>query len=282
MFGYVTINKRELKVKDFETYQAYYCGLCHTLQCRYGRAAKLLLTYDMTFLGMLLTSLYGEKTEYEKKRCVMHPARPVACCQNPAMEYAADMNLLLAYQNLLDDWKDDRDFRKLFFAAVLKKKYAAVKKKYPRQVRALAVYLKKLDACERRKSRDLDEAAGLTGEMLKEIFIWKEDVWKEPLGRMGFYLGKFFYLMDAYEDLEHDKKAGTYNPLLGLEEEKGFDDICQYILNLMMADCSRAFEYLPVIRYKEILRNILYSGVWIRFVENRRKRAEKLGENDVL
>lgn len=282
MFGYVTINKRELKVKDFETYQAYYCGLCHTLQERHGRAGKMLLTYDMTFLAMLLTSLYGEKAEYGKKRCGMHPTRPVTCCRNAAMEYAADMNLLLAYHNLLDDWRDERDIRKLFYAAVLKKKYKAVKRNYPRQARALSVYMRKLDACERRDSRDLDEAAGLTGEMLGELFIWREDMWKEPLRRMGFYLGKFIYLMDAYEDLEHDKKAGTYNPFLGREEEDGFDDMCQYILNLMMADCSRAFEYLPVIRYKEILRNILYSGVWIRFVQNRRKRAEKLGESHVL
>ena len=282
MFGYVTINKRELKVKDFETYQAYYCGLCHTLQCRHGRAGKLLLTYDMTFLAILLTSLYGEKAEYERRHCVMHPTKPVTYCQNPAMEYAADMNLLLAYQNLVDDWKDERDIRKLFYAAILKKRYAVVKKKYPRQTRALSKYMKKLRACEKRNSKDLDEAAGLTGEMLREIFIWKEDIWKEPLGRMGFYLGKFIYLMDAYEDLEHDRKADTYNPLLSREKEKGFDDMCQYILNLMMADCSRAFEYLPVIRYRETLRNILYSGVWIRFVQNRKKRTEKLGESHVL
>ncbi len=282
MFGYVTINKRELKVKDFETYQAYYCGLCHTLQCRYGRAGKLLLTYDMTFLAILLTSLYGEKTEHGRKHCVMHPTKRISFCQNPAMNYAADMNFLLAYQNLLDDWKDERNIQKLFYAAVLKKRYRAVAKQYPRQARALSVYLKRLGECEKRNSRDLDEAAGLTGEMLKEIFIWKEDMWKEPLGKMGFYLGKFIYLMDAYEDLEHDKKKGTYNPFLGREKEEDFDDMCQYILNMMMADCSKAFEYLPVIRYKEILRNILYSGVWIRFVQNRRKRTEKLGESDVL
>ena len=99
---------------------------------------------------------------------------------------------------------------------------------------------------------------------------------------MGFYLGKFIYLMDAYEDLEHDKKTGSYNPLLLKEKEQDFDDMCQYILNLMMAECCRAFEYLPIIRHKEILRNILYSVVWIRFAQNRKKRAEKLGEKHVF
>ncbi len=66
--------------------------------------------------------------------------------------------------------------------------------------------------------------------------------------------------MDAYEDLEHDKKKGTYNPFLGREKEQDFDDMCQYILNMMMADCSKAFEYLPVIRYKEIFKKYIVLG----------------------
>lgn len=32
MFGYVTIQEAELKVKDFKKYKAYYCGLCQTLK----------------------------------------------------------------------------------------------------------------------------------------------------------------------------------------------------------------------------------------------------------
>ncbi len=282
MFGYIMINKRELKVREYDVYQAYYCGLCHTMEERHGKRSRMTLTYDMTFLAMLLSSLYGEKTECRKRACAVHPLKRAVTCTNEAMAYAADMNLLLAYQNLVDDWKDERDFRKLFYAALLKKQYLAVRNAYPRQARALARYMKKLNACEKKNSPSLDEAAGLTGELLAEIFVWKDDIWKKALSCMGFYLGKFIYLMDAYEDLEHDKKTGSYNPLLLREKERDFDDMCQYILNLMMAECCRGFEYLPIIRHKEILRNILYSGVWIRFAQNRKKRAEKLGEKHVF
>ena len=31
---------------------------------------------------------------------------------------------------------------------------------------------------------------------------------------MGFYLGKFVYLMDALEDVEKDRKKGNYNLFL--------------------------------------------------------------------
>ena len=38
------------------------------------------------------------------------------------------------------------------------------------------------------------------------IFAWKQDVWEDTLRRMGFFLGKFIYLLDAYDDVEEDIK----------------------------------------------------------------------------
>ena len=57
--------------------------------------------------------------------------------------------------------------------------------------------------------------SGLTGRFLAEIFVWKDDIWQEELRNMGFYLGKFVYLMDALEDVEKDRKKGNYNLFAG-------------------------------------------------------------------
>ena len=57
MFGYVVINKPELKFKEFDVYKSFYCGLCYSLRSRYGFVGQFTLSYDMTFLVMLLTSL---------------------------------------------------------------------------------------------------------------------------------------------------------------------------------------------------------------------------------
>ena len=65
MFGYVTVNRPELKVKELELYRSYYCGLCAELHRRYGRKGQLLLSYDCTFLLLLLTGTY-EPEETEK------------------------------------------------------------------------------------------------------------------------------------------------------------------------------------------------------------------------
>ena len=43
-----------------------------------------------------------------------------------------------------------------------------------RQAKAICRYLKKLKTCEFEKSPDLDRTSGDTGEMLGEIFVWKE------------------------------------------------------------------------------------------------------------
>ena len=33
-------------------------------------------------------------------------------------------------------------------------------------------------------------------------------MWKEDLYKIGFYLGKYIYLLDAYEDIEKTLRAG--------------------------------------------------------------------------
>ena len=42
MFGYVLVNKPELKIKEFEAYRSWYCGLCRTLNKRHGLAGRLI------------------------------------------------------------------------------------------------------------------------------------------------------------------------------------------------------------------------------------------------
>ena len=94
---------------------------------------------------------------------------------------------------------------------------------------------------------------------------------------MGFFLGKFIYLMDAYEDVEKDIRNRVYNPLADAYRQKGdtgdFEEETRRLLVMMLSYACREFESLPVIRHAELLRNILYSGVWSRFDLISRKRA---------
>ena len=131
--------------------------------------------------------------------------------------------------------------------------------------------------CEKQKEESLDKVSGLFGEVLAELFAYKEDEWDNSIRRMAFFLGKFVYLMDAYEDLEKDKKSGNYNPFSFVEQNEEYEEKCRKILSMMMAECSREFEKLPIIQNVEILRNIIYSGVWCRY-EQLRMKKERLSK----
>lgn len=265
MFGYITINKDELKIKDYNTYQACYCGLCRSLKCRHGIVAPLTLSYDMTFLAILLTGLYETPFISGTYRCAVHGCKKQATLHNKWIDYAADMTILLAYHNLMDDWIDGRKITKLTTAKLLTPAYKHVASKYPAQTQAIITYMKKLTISEAGKSGDLDLVAGYTGEMLGIVFSPENDNWKEILYRTGFYIGKFIYLMDAFEDMADDIKKNNYNPLLTSAKRDDFEAYIENTLVMMMADCSREFEKLPILQYVDILRNILYSGVWIKY-----------------
>ena len=72
MFGYGQYVTGQNENQRLLYIRAYYCGLCKVLKEKYGFLGQMTLTYDMTFLVLLLTSLYEEKSTHEQNRCVVH------------------------------------------------------------------------------------------------------------------------------------------------------------------------------------------------------------------
>ena len=274
MFGYVTVCEPELKVKDLKKYRAYYCGLCRTLKEDYGFMGQMTLTYDMTFAVILLSSLYETTTKHEEHRCKVHPAKRQHRLQNEITSYAAAMNVLLAYYHMEDDWQDDRKVSSLMTKSLIQGKAKKTIEKYPRQSEIIRKSLKELGECEHENSMDIDRAAGCFGRLMAELFVWKEDIWEKTLRTMGFYLGKFIYLMDAYEDLPEDRKKNRYNPLKELAKRPDSEAQMEQILRMMIAESTVRFEQLPCLVDVDILRNILYDGVWNHYNKIQMKKRE--------
>ena len=97
MFGYVMIDKPELKVKDFELYRSFYCGLCRELREKYGIRGQISLNYDMTFVVLLLSALYESPVRKGTTRCAVHPAVKQQVRKTEFTSYGADMNILLVH-----------------------------------------------------------------------------------------------------------------------------------------------------------------------------------------
>lgn len=260
MFGYITVNKQELKFKEFDMYQAYYCGLCRVLREKYGFSGQFTLSYDCIFLILFLSGLYEPQEVRDNRKCALHPKKGAPACINMYTEYAADMTILLSYYKCVDDWKDEHKASRMLFAKWLTGNYQKVQEKYPDKCKKVEILFDKISDCEKKQEESLDKVSGLFGEVLAELFAYKNDEWDASIRRMAFFLGKFVYLMDAYEDLEKDKKSGNYNPFVFVEQNEKYEEKCRSILSMMMAECSKEFEKLPIIHNIELLRNILYSG----------------------
>ena len=142
--------------------------------------------------------------------------------------------------------------------------------------------MRKLAEAEARREKNIDIVAGYTGEMLGELFVWKEDVWEKDLRNMGYYMGKYIYILDAYDDLEKDEKHGNYNPLRSLKKEcgKDYETFCRQSLTSLMAECAKSFERMPILMHAEILRNIIYSGVWTKYEYTRLKKKRELEKEE--
>lgn len=280
MFGYVNIYKPELKMKDFYKYKAYYCGLCKTLKDKYGTVGQMTLSYDMTFLIILLTSLYESETKRQQNRCMIHPVKKHDTLYNEITGYVADMNIALSYYHLLDDWQDEKSVAGLAGSQALKRSFKKIVKKYPRQCGVIRDCLNRLLECEKNQETDLDTVSRCFGELMAELFVYRQDMWEETLRKTGFYLGKFIYILDAYDDLEKDIKNKSYNPMIGFSGEDDFHERCTSMLTMMMAETSREFEKLPCLLDADILRNILYEGVWSKLDEIKTRDTKRKEHNN--
>lgn len=208
MFGYIAVNKSEMKFREFDIYHSYYCGICRELKKKYGGLGQLSLSYDMTFLAILLTGLYEPETRVGSCKCVAHPFESHETRNNIFTEYAADMNMLFACYKCQDDWEDERKFGKYAYGRMLEAKAGRLKKEYADKVRTISLMMQDFSDAERSGDADIDTLAGLFGRIMAEIMAAREDEWADNLRRLGFFLGKFIYLCDAYEDVEKDIRKG--------------------------------------------------------------------------
>ncbi len=281
MFGYIITNKAELKLKDYERYREYYCGVCNSLRERYGITSALTLSYDVTFMVILLSALYEPQTKRNSKRCMVHPVNKHFYLSNDMIDYAADMCILLSYYKCLDDWQDDRKITRLTYSAISRKNVRQICSKYKKQAEAVREGIKRLGEFEKNGIDNIDMLSSEFGRLLGTLFCQtcREkcfDTFYNELYDMGYHLGKYIYILDAYDDLEEDINKDRFNPFKKISEsDVDFDAYVKELLLMEAADAARAFEMLPIVKDVDILRNIIYSGMWIKYYQIYRRKNEK-------
>ena len=261
-------------------YRTAYCGLCRRIDALHGLRGRFTLSYDLTFLDLLLCSLYEGESELSTgcSRCPVHPLHGVNWRSSGPTDYCADLSVALHYYNAEDKWKDDHNLLGLGYEKLLSGCRTDAEARWPRQCAAIRSCLARLAEYEAAGSEDLDAVSGCFGELMAELFDYKQDHWSPELRSLGFHLGKFIYLMDAYDDLARDKRKGAYNPLKTMSEQPGYEEEMREIFELLLARCAKCFERLPCVEDADLLRNILYSGVWLKYNCNNAKRSGRDAE----
>lgn len=288
MFGYVIPFMPELKVRDKELYQSYYCGLCRALGS-YGAGSKLSLSYDTTFAAVLLSGLTGKEPEFDMRACALHPSRgrtPFVRTDG-ILDLCAGWSVLLARYKLLDDAGDGRPIRKAalpLFARGVRR----AKKAYPEAETVLEEGLAALAEVEKKPECSVDEAPMLFGSLLGKLFSTCPLVpaeQKPVMEELGRKLGGFIYTADAWDDREDDEKRGCYNIFLRseLSDPRG---TCAAMLDMYINSAVLAYDLLDIRANKPLLDNIMYMGLARRaaeVLEGRKKRgreADTAGKED--
>ena len=266
MFGYVKVNKMDLTYREYEHYRGYYCGLCKCLKDNHGEISRLSLNYDITFLVLVLTSVYKPKSKVIEEGCITNPFKKKKKIINEITEYAASMNVLLAYYKLEDNLKDDKGLKDIISYNLYKNKLKRAYEKYPKKAEIIKEQLDILYNLEMQKNTNIDLVSNTFGNLMSEIFAYKEDEYESELRRIGFNIGKYIYLLDAYEDLDKDYKKGRYNPFIDyIDKKEELKQRVDKLISLSLGMLSNSIDRLNLKMNTGIIENIVYSGVYLRY-----------------
>ncbi len=270
MFGYIRAAKGDLRVKELEFYKAVYCTLCKTMGKQYSPFSRFTLSYDFTFLALLNMSLKDGCDCVEQKHCVFNPLKKCIFCKNDDdIKLPAAAAVILNYYKVLDNISDEKGIKKLGYILAkpfFKSPYKKAAKNYPEVDKIVFDYINSQNNVEAITNCDLDMAADPTAKVLSQLFMLLSDdnSQKRVLDRLGYCIGRYIYLIDAYCDLKDDIRHNSFNPLKTRENPK---ELISQQLYFCINEASKAFELLEVKKYKDILGNIIYLGLEETFLK---------------
>ena len=278
MLGYVLPDKGELKLREYEIYSGYYCGICKYIGRTYGQLPRMSLSYDAAFLAMLLACVDNTPDDPKSEHCAVHHIRYKTIIRNTAIEYAGDVMLILAWHKLADDARDEGKLYAKATMALFKKHYDKLRVKYPALCERIEAGVRELSDLEGNNCDSIDRVAEPFAQILQNIFktgsvtVCGQSELHETFAKIGYHLGKWIYLIDAVDDIEENIGSGSYNPLLhrfgydGATEDpdafrRRIDENLRFNLFHYLAVIGESAGELDIKKNSGIIENIIYFGL---------------------
>ena len=267
MYGYIRPEVNSLRVGEYRQYRALYCGLCATLRRKYGIFARFAVSYDFTFLAMVLSA----ETECEKKRCVVHPLRGCRCvCRNAALDAAADGSIILAYEKLSDDVADEKGLRPVLarlLRRMLRKSYRKATAEREAFASLVREKLDRLSALERNGCDSPDRCADCFASILSAAGAFGSEEERRVRHELLYHVGRIVYLLDAADDLPDDMKKHRFNVLtarFSLHSGALTDGDRRELTDTVALSLQRANAALALMernQWKPVIENVLRLGI---------------------
>ena len=263
MFGYIRPLECELKVREQAEYRGIYCGLCKSIGRRYGQLERLTLSYDCAFLALTLMAINGD-AKFTRGNCgprIYRGKRPIADA-SPTLDYAADVNVLLAWYKAADDAVDEKSTKAATARVALRRAYSKAARANPELDRQIGESMKRLHELEHEGCREVDEPSNAFGKLLSAVILnapTLPDSERTAAQWMYYNLGKWIYLIDAWDDREKDEKNGNYNPFLlaNMPVEQA-----EFLLNITRGEAQKGYDLLTLNQSSGLLDNIMRLGLY--------------------
>jgi len=267
MFGYVIPDKQNMYIKDFNVFQAFYCGLCKTLGETGSQITRLCTNYDVTFYNVLLHSLAKKEVKFQRKLCVYNGKKKVVVTTDELSKKMADIAVLLVYYNAEDDVTDGKKSR-VFIKWRLALRKAKAAKRLPEIDKLMKNSFASLNALEKERCDSIDRVADTFASLMRDITrtLIKTD---DTIDTFTYNLGRLVYLLDAVDDVEKDQKKKRYNPLLLNYGEcankadylaKNADEL-SFLLNSTYNKMVASYNDMDIELYEGVLSNTVYLGI---------------------
>lgn len=226
--------------KMYRCYKNYYCGTCFALEHNYGHTSRLLLSYDITLVALILMchpkplqdkyNCFGQCSE---KRCVF--------CDDVWKQVAA-MNILLVNEKLKDDINDDGSIKAKLVKIVLDGKIRKAEREYPDMADKITKGYEEMYILEKQNS-DIHQIEDRFALMMVNAL----DVCKPLTEWEKKYIScvaKWIYYIDALDDYEKDFKKRKFNAL----KKENADTLYTYIQNYLpeiVSDLDYIYQDIP-------------------------------------
>ena len=269
MFGYVRADTPYLYIKDDTLYRAMYCGVCKGIGQVCGNAARMALSYDITFLSVVLHNIKGEDVKIEKQHCLTHCIRSRKMAEvDELTKKLGALNVLLAYYKCADDI-DDGDGGRIK-SLLLKKGFKRAKRAYPEIEKIVRENLTSQAKIEKEKTESIDRAADATANILAQFSnLVLEDKATAYTRNLFYAVGKWIYLIDALDDYDKDRKKSAYNPFYFAYNAENKQELLkgkrgeevQFVFHSIFFDIRENLSQIAFPFNRDLSDNILLRGL---------------------